>query len=83
MKEVVAMLNSVTLDQVIDTALQLPPEQREMLVDILRNRQIEARREEIAADAQESIAMFREGQLKGLSAEEAISELHQVHEDSE
>ena len=77
------MLNSVTLDQVIDTALQLPPEQREMLVDILRNRQIEARREEIAADAQESIAMFREGQLKGLSAEEAISELHQVHEDSE
>ena len=35
------MLNTVILDQAVDTALQLPPEQREMLVEILRNRQIE------------------------------------------
>ena len=45
------MLYTVTLDLAIDTALQLPPEQREMLIDILRNRQIEARRQEIAAEA--------------------------------
>jgi hypothetical protein len=83
MKEIAAMLNTVTLDQAIDTALQLPPEQREMLVDILRNRQIETRRQEIAADAGKSIAAFREGKLKAQSAEEAIAELHKALEDAE
>jgi hypothetical protein len=63
--------------------LQLPPEQRERLVDILRNRQLEARRQEIAADARKSIAAFREGKLKAHSAEEAIAELHQALEDAE
>jgi hypothetical protein len=77
------MLNTVTLDQAIDTALQLPPEQREMLVDILRSRQLEARRQEITADARKSIAAFREGKLKAHSAEEAIAELHQALEDAE
>ena len=77
------MLNTVTLDQAIDTALQLPPEQRQMLVDILRNRQIEARRQEIAAEARKSIAAFREGKLNPQSAEEAIADLHQALEDAE
>lgn len=77
------MLNTVTLDQALDTALQLPPEQREMLIAILRSRQTEARREEIAADARKSIAAFREGKLEAQSAEEAIAELHQALEDAE
>jgi hypothetical protein len=77
------MLNTVTLDQAIDTALQLPAEQQEMLVDILRSRQIEARRQEIAADALASIAAFRAGKLKAYSAEELIAELHQSLEDAE
>ena len=77
------MLNTITLDQAIDTILQLPPEQREMLVDILRNRQIEERRQEIAADARQSIAAFREGKLKVQSADEVIAELHQALEDAE
>ena len=77
------MLATVTLDQAIDTALQLPPEQREMLVEILRNRQIEARRAEIAADARRSIADFRAGKLKVQSAEEAVAYLHLVLEDEE
>ena len=63
------MLYTVTLDLAIDTALQLPSEQREMLIDILRNRQIEARRQEIAAEARKSIAAFREGKLKGQTAQ--------------
>ncbi len=77
------MLNTVTLDQAIDTALQLPAEQQVMLVDILRSRQIEARRMEIAADARASIAAFRAGKLKVYSAEELIAELHQSLEDAE
>lgn len=70
------MLNTVTLDQAIDTALQLPFEQREMLVDILRSHHIEARRQEIAADARKSIAAFREGRLKAQSIEEILADLH-------
>jgi hypothetical protein len=81
--EVWAMLNTVTLDQAIDTALQLPTEQQEMLVDILRSRQIEMRRQEIAADARASIAAFRAGKLKAYSAEELIAELHQSLEGAE
>lgn len=49
----------------------------------LRNRRIEARRQEIAADARRSIAAFREGKLKAQSAEEAIADLHQALEDAE
>ncbi len=55
------MLNRVTLDEVINTALQLPPDQREIRIGILRHRQNEVRRDEMAADARRSIALFHEG----------------------
>jgi hypothetical protein len=76
-------VGTVTLDQAIDTAMQLPPAQREMLVDILRSSQIEARREEIAAAARESIAEYRAGTLKARSADESIAELRRSLEDPE
>ena len=49
----------------------------------LRNRRIEARRQEIAADARRFMAAFREGKIRAQSAEEAIAELHQAFEDVE
>ncbi len=36
--------------------MQLPLEQREMLIDIIHKRHIESRREEIARDAHKAIA---------------------------
>jgi hypothetical protein len=66
----------MTLDQAIDAAMQLTPEQRAMLLDILQGRQIEARRNEIAQDAQESLAEFRAGVLKVTTAEYVIEKLH-------
>lgn len=66
----------MTLDQAIDAAMQLPPDQREMLLDILQKRQIESRRQEIADDARESIAMFESGQLRAQTADEIIRESH-------
>jgi hypothetical protein len=77
------MSNSVSLDQAIDTALKLPPEQRQMLIDILRSRQIEMRRDEIAAAAQSSMAAYRAGSLKSQTAEQAITELRQALESDE
>lgn len=74
---------TVTLDQVIDSAMQLPPDQREMLVSILRKRQIESRRNEIALDAQEALTAYREGKLNAQSAEETIRELRGTLENDE
>jgi hypothetical protein len=76
-------MTTVTLDQVIDSAMQLTPEQREMLVSILHKRQIEARRYEIAQDAQESLTAYRKGKLKAQPAEEVIRELQGALEEEE
>ncbi len=73
----------VTLDQAIDTAMQLTLEQREMLLNILRGRQIEARRDEIAQDAKESLAQFRSGELKATTAQNIVEELHLELEEGE
>lgn len=73
----------VSLDQAIDAAMQLPPEQRDMLLAILQKRQVEAQRQEIADDAQDSIAMYRAGKLKPQSAEEIVQELRKAARDLE
>ena len=67
-----------TLDQAIDTVLQLPLQQQAMLVEILYKRQVEARRREIAIDAQSSLAAFRNGKLKSQPLEEILAELHAI-----
>lgn len=72
------MENAVTLDNAIDTASRLPPEQQAMLVEILRRRHLEARRLEIATEARQAIAMFRDGILKPQSVAEAIADLHRA-----
>jgi hypothetical protein len=67
-----------TLEQALEIAMQLPLEQREMLVDIIRSRHRESRREEIARDAREAIAAFHAGKLKPQSVKEIILELRQA-----
>lgn len=69
-----------TLDQLIEDALQLPSEQQETLIRVLRNRQSESRRAEIAADAQESLADFRAGKLRPRSDDEVIKSLGNLEE---
>jgi hypothetical protein len=66
-----------TLDEVLETALQLSYEQQEMLIKILQNRRSESRRAEMAADAQQTLADFRAGKFRPQSAENVITELRQ------
>lgn len=73
----------VTLTDVLDTVEQLTDEDQEALADILRQRQIERRRDEIVRDAQEAMAEYRAGNLKPMSAEEAIAELNRYLESDE
>jgi hypothetical protein len=67
-----------TLEQAIDTVSQLPPDQQEMLIEIIQNRLVETRRQEIARDAKESIADFHQGKLKSQSLEAIIAELRET-----
>jgi hypothetical protein len=57
-------MESGTLDDVIDAVMRLPQEQQEMLLEIVRRRQIELRREEIAGDAERSRRAFMNGELR-------------------
>lgn len=72
-----------TLDQVLETALQLPYEQQEILIKILQNRHHQSRRTQIAADAQQTLAAFRAGNFQPQSAKSVIAELRQSLADAE
>ena len=68
---------SMTFEKIVELIRKLPDEQQEILVDLIHSWRTEARRREIARDAQESLAAFRGGQLRPQSAEGVISELRQ------
>ncbi len=67
-----------TLSQVLEDALQLSDEQQEMLVKILQKRYSEKRRDEIAADAQSTLADFRAGKFQPQPVEDIIAELRRA-----
>ena len=73
----------VTLTDVLDAVEQLTDEDQETLADIIRQRQIKRRRDEIARDAQESRLAYRAGLLPSYTAEEAIAHLEMVLETSD
>jgi hypothetical protein len=68
----------VTLAAAIEVVEQLPIDQQDQLVQIIRNRQIERRRDEIAENGREALAEYRAGELKSYTAEEAIAELRNI-----
>ena len=70
----------VTLTDVLDAVEQLTDEDQEAFANIIRQRQIERRRDEIARDAQESMAAYRAGLFHSYTAEEAIAHLEMVLE---
>lgn len=70
-------MTTMTLDYAIDVAMELSIEEQEMLVEIIQRRQTEMRRQEMAADARQSIDAFRTGELKSQPAAAIIRELHQ------
>ena len=68
----------VTLAAAIEIVEQLPIDQQDLLVQIIRQRQIERRRDEIAENGREALAAYRAGELKSYTAEEAIVELRNM-----
>ena len=64
-----------TFEQALDLVNELPLEQQELLIDIVKKRTIEIRRQELAKSSQEALAEFKKGNLKSQTASEAITEL--------
>lgn len=65
----------VTLKQALSTVNQLPMEEREMLLEIVKNQMTEVYRQQMAEDAKNSIELFHQGKLKPQSIENIIAEL--------
>jgi len=68
----------VTIDSTLDTIMQLDFASREMLLEILQKRQIEARRNEISKNAKQSIKEYQSGELQALSVGELIDKLNKL-----
>jgi hypothetical protein len=68
----------ITIDKALDTIMKLDFYSREMILDILKKRQIEERRNEIAKNARISKKEFAKGKYHLLSSEEIIKHLRSL-----
>ena len=76
-------VNMITFENVLEIVSQLPREQQEMLLEIVRKRMIETRRQEIMAECQEALTEYRTGKLQAMSATQAIADLRHYLQDNE
>lgn len=67
-----------TVDKVLDEIMQLDYSTREMLVEIVRKRQIEERRNVISANAKKAKREYTNRKLKSSLAVEVIKHLHSL-----
>ncbi len=68
-------MSDITFDQILTYAEALPPEEQEILAELLKRRRIDAWREETASYAREVAPAYRAGKLKAQSANAVISRL--------
>jgi hypothetical protein len=61
--------------QAIETVEQLPPEEQEMLIEIVRQRLIEERRTELSAEIASSRSAYERGDVRRGMADDLIKEL--------
>jgi hypothetical protein len=73
----------ITFENVLEIVTQLPREQQEMLIEIVKKRTIEARRQEMLEECREALAEYQTGNLKPMSATEVIAELRYYLEDND
>lgn len=64
-----------TIDSTLTDIMKLDFNSREMLLEILQKRQIEARRDEIAKNAKKDLKKYHAGDYTSLSAEELFRHL--------
>lgn len=67
-----------TINQALDSIMQLDFYSREMLLEILQKRQIEARRKEFSRNIKTAKSAYKKGILKPIIASEAIESLNEL-----
>jgi hypothetical protein len=65
----------VTINSTLEDIMQLDYASREMLLEILQKRQIEARRSEIAKTAKQTLKEYKSGNITPLDANEVVKKL--------
>ena len=68
----------VTINSTLEDIMQLDFASREMLLEILQKRQIEARRDEIAKSAKKSLKEYHSSEILPLSAKEVLEKLNSL-----
>lgn len=69
-----------TLDETLDSIMQLDSLSREMLLEILQRRQIEERRKEIARNGKQVRTDYKSGKIIAATASDIISTLNSVRD---
>ena len=72
------MASAVTLNKVLELAGKLAAEDADMLVEILRKRQIEQHRKELAAYAKKARRDYEKGKLKAEPLDQMLKRLHKL-----
>jgi ribosomal protein S1 len=68
-------MSDTTLDKLIDDFKQLPLNDKEYAVDIIKKQLIEAKREAIAGRAKEAVANLKKGMIKKGTVKELYRDL--------
>jgi hypothetical protein len=68
-------MNAVTLDEALDFVERLPQENWQTLVGIIQKRDLELRRTSMIAQAKETSAAYRHGELETSTLDEFLEEL--------
>ncbi len=71
------MTPQATFDHILDLIDTLSPDEQEDLINIVRHRQIEQRRDEIAENIRKSRQEYQQGQVFRGTVDELLSELNQ------
>jgi hypothetical protein len=66
----------VTINSTLEDIMQLDYASREMLLEILQKRQIEARRNEIAKSAKQTLKEYNSGEIQPLDADDVVKKLN-------
>lgn len=68
---------SSRFQEVIETVEALPPDDQELLIEILRQRLIQHRRAELAAEVQEARQAYRKGEVRRGTVADLMEELEE------
>ena len=69
------MENVLAFGEVLEAADELPLEEQETLIEVIRRRVIERRREELAREIQDAQKEFQAGQCRPTTPDELMTEI--------